>query len=124
MKKILILTLSVMLFSASTYAEKKGTKTDDFVVAMDCQSCANKIKDALAFEKGIKELKFDIENNLLTVSYDSKKCNADKIVKALDKIDYKAELVEKNIDLDKQPAACKKCPHSGCGSAEKGCSGQ
>lgn len=123
MKQILILTLSILLISTASFAEKKVTKTDDFVVEMNCESCAKKIKDALAFEKGIKDLKFDIANNLVSVTYESEKCNPDKIAKALDKIGYKAELVQKNINLDKQPDACKKCPHSGCGTAKKSCSG-
>jgi len=119
--KKLIYTFSLILlfssFITANASEKKDVTETDFVVEMDCQSCADKIKECLAFEKGVKDLKFDIENNLVTVKYDSEKCDNQKIIAALDKVGYKAEVIVKDVTLPTElNSKCGGCAHSGCGS--------
>lgn len=114
---ILLLTSYFTAFSAG----KKDVTVTDFVVEMDCQSCADKIKECLAFEKGVRDLKFDIENNLVTVKYDKSKCNNEKIIGALDKIGYKAEVIVKDVTLPTElNSKCGGCAHSGCGTKTEG----
>ena len=49
---------------------------------MHCNSCEEKIKNNLRFEKGIKSIETDIPNQAVTITYDADKNNPEKIMKA------------------------------------------
>lgn len=61
---------------------------------MHCESCENKIKGNLRFEKGIKEITTNIENQRVFVTYDADKNTEEKIQKAFEKFGYKAQKVD------------------------------
>ena len=66
-----------------------------------CESCVNKIKNNIRFEKGVKAINPDLNTKLVTIQYDSEKTDPDKLIKAFAKINYKATVVEpKNEDKE------------------------
>ena len=58
-----------------------------------------KIKGNLRFEKGVKDIKTDIEAQKVYVSYDPKKTTEEKLQKAFEKFGYKAEKTDKDAKI-------------------------
>ena len=95
MKKIIALCL-VALFSlgiANAQEPKKNEKktvTTEFVTDIDCAGCAKKVNNTIPYEKGVKDVKVDVDTKIVTVTYDPAKTNDDTLVKAFTKIKIKA----------------------------------
>lgn len=96
MKKIIVLCL-VALFGigmANAQQPKKTEKksvTVEFVTNLDCAGCAKKIENTIPYEKGVKEVKIDINTKVVTVTYDPAKTNNETLVKAFAKVKIEAE---------------------------------
>ncbi|OQX80149.1 MAG: hypothetical protein B6D64_03670 [Bacteroidetes bacterium 4484_276] len=90
--------------------EKKGkTETVEIKSSVVCGMCESKIKKELAFEKGVKGIEVDLETKVITVEFNPKKTDKEKIKKAITKIGYDAdELLAEDKAYEKLPACCKK----------------
>lgn len=93
MKKTLLLS-AMMLTAAVGLA--KDIKTAIFTTnpEMHCESCENKIKGNLRFEKGIKSIKTDLKSKTVTIQYDADKTNVQNIINGFKKIKYEAKEVK------------------------------
>ena len=60
---------------------------------MHCESCENKIKKNLRFEKGVGKIETSVEAQTVTVTYDASKTNAENIQTAMKKIGYDTKVV-------------------------------
>ncbi len=91
MKKLLVFIVMV-LFVVNTYADDKKKQVCEvtYNVAMDCQSCANKITKNIPFEKGVKDLNVNMDEQTVTVKYRADKTTNENLVKAFDKLGFKA----------------------------------
>ena len=69
---------------------------------MHCENCEKKIKGNLRFEKGVKEIKCDIEGQRVTITYDADKTNAEAIIKSFEKFGYRATEVKKEKPVQKK----------------------
>ena len=85
------LFVAALLLSAAT-ATGKDIKTAVFTTQpqMHCESCENKIKNNLRFEKGIKKIETDVPNQAVTITYDADKTNVSAIAEGFKKIGYEA----------------------------------
>ncbi|MFA6770539.1 MAG: heavy-metal-associated domain-containing protein [Bacteroidales bacterium] len=92
---ISILLLSTLLFmSGSVVAQDKKVKKEAeilFSVPIDCPSCQKKLEAKLPYEKGVKDLKIDLEKQTVWFLYDTTKTNKNNLIKALDKLGYQAK---------------------------------
>ena len=61
---------------------------------MHCDNCEKKIKGNLRFEKGVKSIETNVDQQRVTITYDADKTNAETIIKAFDKFGYKATEVK------------------------------
>lgn len=96
-KTFLILIMAMVAIIASAKDLKTVRLTTE--PAMVCHNCENKIKKNIRFEKGIHEIDTDLEEQVVTIVYDADKTDEDKIVKAFDKIKYKATILgEENAE--------------------------
>lgn len=78
----LILILAVVLMGAvNAQAEKKGEKTITFNANLHCNSCKAKVEKNIPFEKGVKDLKIDMEKQTITVTFRGDKNNAEICVR-------------------------------------------
>ena len=93
MKKTLL--LSAMMLTA-VVGLAKDIKTAIFTTnpEMHCESCENKIKGNLRFEKGIKSIKTDLKSKTVTIQYDADKTNVQNIINGFKKIKYEAKEVK------------------------------
>ena len=60
---------------------------------MHCESCENKIKKNLRFEKGVVKIETSVPEQTVTVTYDAKKTNVEKIQTAMKEIGYETKVV-------------------------------
>lgn len=65
-----------------------------FNVSMHCQACKVNIENRLKKVKGVKEVNANLVNLVLTVKYDEKLVNSEKIVEICKDIGYKCELID------------------------------
>lgn len=106
MKKIVVLFLMMLaVFSITTGSmaqekkdvkKKKKTETLTCWASMDCAGCQSKIEKNIAYEKGVKDLKVDLDTKLVTVTYRSDKTNPEKIEKAIKDLGFKTEIIPAN----------------------------
>ena len=98
MKKFL--TFIMMLVVSTSLALAKDIETVVFTTQpqMHCSYCEAKIKKALRFEKGVKDIVTNVPQQTVTVKYDEDKTTVAKLIKALEKIDYKVQVVAASDD--------------------------
>lgn len=93
MKKLItIFTIILFVFtSIFVQAANKKEKTVVFKVDMDCHGCKVKIEDNISYEKGVTDLKVNLDEKMVKITYREDKTSIEQIVKAFAKIGYKAE---------------------------------
>ena len=89
MKKLVLSMVCVLATIAATAKDIKTLVVTTNPV-MHCESCENKIKDNLKFEKGIKKIETNVEEQRVTITYDADKNSAENIKKAFNKFGYTA----------------------------------
>lgn len=100
MKKIIVLCLVALMGVGMAVAQgpKKGgkgvTTTTVFMTNLDCQGCAKKINDTIPYEKGVKDVKVDVDTKTVTVTFDPAKTNNENLVKAFAKVKIEAAPME------------------------------
>lgn len=97
---LLLTALLVIIGSVSPLAaqEAKKNKKEEvvfFVENMNCKNCQATIEKYISFEKGVKDLKCDLENKLVTITYDPKKTDPEKLMKGFEKIKFPAVIAPK-----------------------------
>ena len=101
MKKLILLTFTLFL-AVLTQAQDIKEVVFTTEPEIHCESCVNKIKNNLRFEKGVKAINSDLNTKLVTIQYDSEKTNPENLIKAFAKIKYKAEVVEPKKELKQE----------------------
>ena len=88
------MTLAITLMGVA--AQAKDIKTVIFTTQpqMHCASCEKKIKGNLRYEKGVKRIDTNVEQQKVTVKYDADKTSAEKLQKAFKKFGYEARQVK------------------------------
>ena len=100
-----------MLFSANLFAQKKANKTETVEIksSVVCDMCEERVLKELAFEKGVKDVKVNLETKVITVTFRNNKTDKETIKKAITKIGYDADdLLADDEAYEKLPACCKK----------------
>jgi copper chaperone CopZ len=105
MKKLVTLILFSMSFSIFIHAQ---TDTAQIKTSAICETCKKTIESYLSFEKGVKKSNLDLETKIITVVYDPKKTDLDKIRLAITKSGYDADSLPRNPKAYKRlPECCK-----------------
>ena len=84
-----------MLLAGSISLKAQVEKVNILTSAV-CGMCKNSIERDLAFEKGIKTANLDLDTKVITVEYNAKKTDADKIRQRISKVGYHADSVKRN----------------------------
>ena len=84
---------------------------------MHCQNCANRVEKTLKGNENVKEVKDDIENKTVCVSYDEKNITAEALLNVLTEANFQAEITKKCGGCKKHGEG-RKCEkgegHDGC----------
>jgi copper chaperone CopZ len=105
-----------ILFTGNVFAQEKKSKTETIEIksSVVCGMCKEKIEKELAFEKGVKAIDVNLKAQTVTVTFNPKKTDKEKIKKAITEIGYDADdLIAEEKAYNKLPACCKKdvAPH-------------
>jgi copper chaperone CopZ len=93
-----LVLLLALLFSISIAAEAqkdKKTAVTFSVVGLDCENCQKKVEKNIAYEKGVQDLKVNLKEKKVTVTFDSSKTDVKKLTAAFKKIGFEAKEEEK-----------------------------
>lgn len=88
-----------MMLAAMTATANAKSESDTLVVTttpqMHCVNCENKIKDGLRFEKGVKDIITSVEEQTVTIVFNPKKTDKNKLEATFPKFGYQAREVKK-----------------------------
>jgi periplasmic mercuric ion binding protein len=93
MKKIFIAVFSILTINASAQKETVQIKTSAECVA-NC--CKDRIEEEMQFTKGVTAVNLNIESQVLTVTFKTKKNSVENIRKIISSIGYDADDVRAN----------------------------
>jgi Cu+-exporting ATPase len=83
--------------------ENKNSRIDLSLSGMHCSSCANLIERALKKVPGVNQANVNFAAEKASVMYDESQVDSKKLIAAVDKAGYKAELVDtKDADYDRR----------------------
>ena len=85
---LLILALPLIL---NAQEKGKNTETVVYTTSIDCKACVNKIMSNLPQEKGIKDVKCDLSNSQVAVTYQKDKTDPEQIKRSIEKLGYTAK---------------------------------
>ena len=91
MKQTLLIILSSLLLLAGGKELRVLVMTP--TPQMHCESCENKIKGNMRFEKGIVDIATSISDQTVTITYDAKKTDVAKLQTAMKKIGYDTRVI-------------------------------
>ena len=108
MRKIQHITMFTLVFLFFALHGKAQTDTVYITTSSLCSTCKKAIEHNLSFEKGVKSAIVDIDTKILTVVYDQKKTNPEKIRIAVTKTGYDADSLKADPKaFNKLPECCK-----------------
>lgn len=89
--------------------KKDGIQTMQIKTSAVCDMCKETLEKAMAFEKGVKDSKLDVDSKILTVKYDPKKTSPEKIKKAITLTGYDAdEMPADSAAYERLDSCCRK----------------
>ena len=104
----LLCVLACLLFVTAMQAQTGGKfQQVIFQTNGTCQSCKNKIENNIAYEKGVKEVNFDLATGKVRITYNEKKTDPQKLQTAIRALGFTAE---------PDTPGCQKNCGSSCGS--------
>ena len=75
-------------------AAQVNTKTVKLkITGMTCAGCSNHVTQALKNVDGVIKIDLEYPGDVATIEYDSKKTTPKELIAAIEKINYKAEIV-------------------------------
>lgn len=95
MKKSIIAVLAALAsVLVLTSAKPKAVLHEaTYQTNLHCKNCANKIRENVSFEKGVKDLSIEVDAKTVRIVYNPAKTDARKLAEAIRKLGYKAELI-------------------------------
>lgn len=96
MKKITLILALLMGSISFSFAQDSKIEEVKIKTSSVCKMCKNTIEKALSFEKGIKTSNLDVPSQIVTVSYNPKKTDINKIKKAINESGYDADQLPAN----------------------------
>jgi copper chaperone CopZ len=101
------MTLTTVNYANAQDTKKQKGSEVKIKVFFHCANGKALIEKELIKEPGISKVVADLETKVVTVSFDSKKTNKEKIVNAIEKIGYATEFTPKDKKINKA------CSHDG-----------
>jgi len=96
--RIMMVAAVAGLLSISANAQDKkvdNIKEVTFTSSIECKNCVKKVEANIPFEKGVKDLKVNLDNQTFYIKYDATKTTKEKLAAAIVKLGYTAEEVVK-----------------------------
>lgn len=68
-----------------------------FITNLHCEKCAEKIRENVSFEKGVKDLSVDVDSKEVGIVFNTAKTDTLTLKKAIVRLGYSAEVKEYKI---------------------------
>lgn len=96
MKKTVTLIAAALVCLSFTMAaaSKKEIRRVVYQTNLHCEKCAEKIRENVSFEKGVKDLKIDVDAKKVEIKFDAEKNDTLSLRKAINKLGYSAKVIE------------------------------
>ena len=99
MKKILVVlfcTIFAISMASAQEAKKKNNKvtTRFFVETIHCENCIKNIEKNISFEKGVTDMKCNLETRIVEVTFRPDKTSNEKLLAVFDKIQKPAKVLK------------------------------
>ena len=90
------LCLSTTVFDLQAQNKDKKKKMEEvvFLTNLHCENCKKKIEKNISWEKGVKDLRVDLDEKKVIILYDPAKTNSENLQAAIEKLGYTCEIVE------------------------------
>ncbi len=107
--RLFTVAVTLMLFSSAAYSQGRNTEEVEIMTSAQCPMCKESIEKMLTFERGVRHALLDMETKKVTVRYNSRRTDPDKLRKAINKLGYDADDMEGDPEAYAElPACCKK----------------
>ena len=81
--------LSIFAVISTAQSKKRPPLSEvTFVVNLHCENCVKKVQDNIPFEKGVKDLKVNLEEKTVWVRYSPDKVSKEELASAIEKLGY------------------------------------
>ena len=99
MKKILVVLFcaffAISMASAQEANKKSNKKTTKFFVeSIHCENCIKSIEKSISFEKGVTDIKSDLDTKTVNVTFRSDRTTDEKLIAAFEKINREAKILK------------------------------
>lgn len=101
MKHIFLLLTCLILSVGTLHAKNDYRETVVLSCNLHCQGCCDKIMKNIAYEKGVKDLQFDLKNKTVTLTFDKRKTDLPTLLKAFEKLGKPAKPIAPKEQEDK-----------------------
>jgi copper chaperone CopZ len=102
---LLIILLSVIIFSACESKNEEHTQTAQFKVFGNCDMCKKRIESSIKEQKGVASVEWNVDNKMVKVQYDSTVA-VDDLHKKIAAAGHDTELMTANEDAYKALHVC------------------
>ena len=106
--------IALIGFLSFSFSQHEKFNTIKIKTSAICGECKERIENKLNYTKGIVFADLDLETNLITVKYKTKKLTTAKIKGIVSLIGYHADEVERNKEAFNNLPACCKDPNASC----------
>ncbi|MBF0648929.1 MAG: heavy-metal-associated domain-containing protein [Dysgonomonas sp.] len=96
--KLFLMTVILMMGISTTVdaQNKKPLKNDKetvlFDVSMTCENCQKRIEKNIAFEKGVTDMKVDLENKTVLIEFKKTQTTVENLKAAIEKLGYEVKI--------------------------------
>ena len=115
MKKILTLLAMIVAIQVSAQEEPvkvAGGNQVKIQTSAICGMCKETLEYDLAFEKGVKEAILNLDDKVMTIVYNPKKTDLEKLRTRITKVGYNADDLKRDPEAyEKLPLCCKDGAH-------------
>jgi copper chaperone CopZ len=117
MNKLTVIGIVIAMFTVANVHAQKAEKTEKWQQVTiqtngTCQSCKDKIENGLAYDKGVKDVNYELATAKVTVTYNAEKTSVQNLKDAIVKLGFK-------VDVPATEAkTCAKTCSKPCGSKE------
>lgn len=107
--KIIAILMFFLVTGVTGMAQEKKTDTISIKTSAVCGQCKDRIESGMAFEKGVKDVKLNVDTKMATIIYVVSRTTPDQLRKSISKLGYDADSVPADpAAYKKLPACCKK----------------
>lgn len=102
--KIMMVAAVVALISITANAQDKkqnNIQEVTFSSSIDCKNCVKKVEANIPYEKGVKDLKVNLDDKTIYIKYDATKTTKEKLAAAIVKLGYTATELLKEEPAEK-----------------------